>query len=113
MFVHRLIHRDFLGKWGVLPQNTDEKRHGRHVAGEKVIHSFPREKLWNLWIKGTRSTPLLLYVSSVLWIVFLRIRLLLNDGLDGIGDVDALRAVAVGERLDELVLDDALMVEHT
>ena len=47
-----------------------------------------------------------------LWIVFCLLVRAVEDRLNGIGNVNAFRAVAVGQRLDELVLDDALIVEH-
>ena len=110
MFLHRLIHRDFLEIGSVFGVDADGKRAGAHVDGQKVIHSFPREKLWTLWINDGVYRWLR---GCSLWIVLFRIRLLLNDGLYGIGNVNALGAVAVGQCLDELVLDDALIVEHT
>ena len=109
MFIHKLINRDFLENGGFVTDNADGKRHGGHDDGHKVIHSFPRDKLWILWI----TLAFVCLGSGALWIVFRRICVLLYDGSDGIGDVNALGAVAVGERLDELVLDDALIVEHT
>ena len=49
----------------------------------------------------------------ILWIsLFVRF-LFLDDGADRIGHVDAFFAIAFGERLDELVLDHALMVKKT
>ena len=94
--MHRVIHKKFLEKQARAVADADEKRLCGHGEVPKVIHNFPRENLCILWI-----------------IALLFDLLFLNDRADRVRHVDALFAVAFGESLDELMLDETLMVEET
>ena len=114
MFLNKVIHRDFSYIVPIFAENTDEKRLAGPRFEGKVIHSFPRENMCILWIRYRARRASFFFGCGGLCRFFgCCVLLFLNERADGIRDVDALGAVAVGERLDELVLDDVLIVEHT